>query len=278
MSILVKPQWDGIDIRRENGIIQSATLRYNIIGTTEAVLAEQALHQYALPVIFGNLYRTASAVEGRTARLAFEGSVEYEFKNIETENEFTFSFDTTGGTQQLTQSYKTLGRYASPEMYPDNDPPDFAGAIEVSDKGIGGCEVITPTLSFTMTRTLTGVLGISFIRFMATMTGRINSEPFLHWLPGEVLFEGASGSQKLVYEGDQSASFDVSYKFRVSPTISNLKVGDIDVGFKRGWDYFWVHYIEEERNNAMTQVPISAYIEQVYLESDLNRLLLKIFE
>jgi hypothetical protein len=79
--------------------------------------------------------------------------------------------------------------------------------------------------------------------------------------------------------GDERASFDLTLKFRVSPTINNLGVGNIDVGYKRGWDYFWVQYMEMEdpMARAMVQRPIAAYIERVYHESDLNLLLLDTF-
>ena len=274
--ITIKPQWDYLDIRREHGMIRSARLRYNVFGTTEAHFAEQALHQLAAPSILGNLYRVASGIDGRNARLAFEGWAEFEYQNIfeeEGEDAFTFSFDTTGGTQKLSQSYETLGRYAPPGMI----PPNYFGAIGISDRNIEGCEVITPTLSFTMNRTKTGVLGISLIKELATFTGRINSQPFLHWNPGDILFEGASGSQK--FARSEKPEFDVSLRFRVSPTIRDLSVGDIDVGYKRGWDYFWVHYLEmaDEESNAMVQRPAAAYIERVYLEADLNFLIHDLF-
>ena len=125
----------------------------------------------------------------RHARKFFEGTVEYEYKNLD---EFTFSFDTTGGTQHITQSYQTRG-YASPGCI----PPNHCGAIGVNDREIAGCDVILPTLSFTMTRTRTGVLDLPFIKFIASMTGQINSEPFLSFQPGGVLFEVASGSQRI---------------------------------------------------------------------------------
>jgi len=265
MTIFVKPQWDGIEIRRENDSIRSATLRYNIIGTTEATEADQALSQHCHSFILGNLYRTTSSIE-RLARRGFEGVVEYEYKNTD---EFTFSFDTTGATQHITQSYQTLGGYAPPGYF----PPNHFGAIGVNNRDIAGCDVIIPTLSFTMTRTKTGVLDLPFIRFVASLTGRINTLPFLIFQPGEVLFEGASGSQKIA--NSDSPAFDLSYKFRVSPNTEDLAVGNIWVGHKRGWDYFWVQYIEMEDQaaNVIAKRPIAAFIERVYHEADLNLLL-----
>ena len=273
MSIDVIPQWDGLEVRRENDMIRSATMRYNIIGLRDPVDADHALIQFSDPVILGNLYRTSTSIE-RVALRGYEGVVEYEYKNLD---EFTFSFDTTGGTQHLTQSYRTVGRYAPS----GKTAPNHYGAIGVNDGDIAGCDVIMPTLSFTMSRTKTGILDIEFIKFLSGMTGRINSFPFLTFAPGEVLFEGASGSQKFT-ESD-FPQFDLTYKFKISPNEENLTIGGegeeengiIMVGYKRGWDYFWVQYTEteDEEANVISKQPIAAFVERVYKNADLNLLL-----
>ena len=277
--IWVKPQWDGIEIRRENDVMRSATLRYDIFSENPALElepyeADTALGYISEPIIFGTLYRKSASIE-QIAKRKWEGVVEYEYKNT---GEFTFSFDTTGEKQHLTQSYGTIARFA-PE---GKTPPNHHGAIGVTDKGeVAGCEVIIPTLSFTMNRSREGVLDLAFIRFIAGMTGKINGTPFLSFLPGEVLFEGASGSQKMV--SADNPSFDLTYKFKVSPNVEELTLRDIHIGYKRGWDYFWVQYEEyaesdnesesEDEAYAISKRPIAAFIEQVYHEAELNFLL-----
>jgi hypothetical protein len=91
-------------------------------------------------------------------------------------------------------------------------------------------------------------------------------------LPREILFEGASGSQK--FSDAENPYCDITYKFKVSPTVYDLRVGDIDVGYKYGWDYFWVQYAETEDEDAhvLSKHPIAAFIEQVYLDAELNLL------
>ena len=74
-----------------------------------------------------------------------------------------------------------------------------------------------------MSRTRTGILDIEFIKSLAGMTGRINNLPFLAFAPGEVLFEGASGSQK--FATSENPQFDLTFKFKVSPNEENLIVG-----------------------------------------------------
>ena len=265
--IKVMPQWEGVVIRRESEMIRSATLPFDIYhadgSPIDLVEAEDALGWLSLPVIFGNLFRSHATTE-QIAPSKCEGIVEYEYKNTD---EFTFSFETTGGTQHLTQSYQTVGRFAPFGRI----APNHHGAIGVNDREITGCEVIMPTLSFSMNRTKTGILDMEFIGFLAGMTGKINGEPFMGFFPGEVLFEGASGSQK--FTETDFPTFDLTYKFRVSLNASNLSVGNINVGYKHGWDYFWVQYEEYSEIGSVSKRPIAAFIERVYHIADLNLLL-----
>ena len=271
--VRVIPQWEDIAIHRENDQIRSATLRYNIIGTSSATVADSVLHTQSERVILGNLYRTASTVEPTSAKRLFEGTVEYEYHNTD---EFTFSFDTSSETQRQTHSLLTLSAHAPPGM----TPPNHRGAIGVNDGNIEGCDVCVPTLSFSMTRTRFGTLTMPFIQMLHAMTGKINGSLFLGFLPGEVLFEGASGSQKFVdpekpISEENPPIFDITYKFRLSYSESLIDVGNIRVAFKRGWDYFWVQYVENMDNDSQTLVkrPVAAYVEQVYRHADLNALL-----
>jgi len=113
-AIRVVPHWDDMTIRRENGQIRSAELRYNILGThgrwLEAADADTALDRLSDATVLGNLYRVDSSIE-RIDNSAFEGTVYYEFKNMV---DYTISFDTTGGTMQTKQSYRTVGAFVRP--------------------------------------------------------------------------------------------------------------------------------------------------------------------
>jgi hypothetical protein len=264
MEIKVIPNWDDLEIKRDRGIIQSATLRYNIFGTNNALTADTALIETAPRYILGTLKRGASYVT-KTAHNGFEGVLEY----TRQESSFTFAFDTSGGTQHVTQSYQTLGSYAA-QGY---SAPNHNGAIGVQNGDVTGCDIIAPQLNFSMSKTNKGVIDMTFIKLLANMTGKINSVSFLSFAAGEILFEGASGSQDSIEP--ENETFSVSYKFKASPNATNLTVGNIQVDFKRGWDYFWVQYIEKEDTNSKTtrKLPFAAYVEAVYQETDLNALL-----
>jgi hypothetical protein len=110
--------------------------------------------------------------------------------------------------------------------------------------------------------------GVSLKMFTA-LTGKVNSNPFMGFAPGEVLFEGASGSKQ------DAGIWDVTYKFKASENVEQLgNVGGIMVGAKRGWDYFWVQYMESADENTRTKQPMAAYVEVVYKEANFSPLLM----
>ena len=268
MSIIIKPQWDDIEIRRKKRKIDAATLRFNITGCEEAEDADNALATHAPHMILCALRQSSTSVN-RLAKNAFEGVVEYakeEGENDdESDNGYSISFDTTGGTQHITQSYATRGRYAAQGF----TAPNHGGAIGVDDGNINGCDIIVPTLGFCMSKQLSGALNTGFLKMLASLTGKVNSTPFEGFDAGEVLFEGASGSKQ------GQGAWDVAYKFKASPNVQSMTVGNIQVGYKRGWDYFWVQYLEQKDDEAKTskKVPFAAYVEIVYHEADFSPLL-----
>jgi hypothetical protein len=74
-----------------------------------------------------------------------------DLKPIE-EGEWDFSFDTTGGTGRITQAIRNKGNYGrtGDVLF----PPDFKGAIGVTDDGVEGCEVPLRTFKWTETHDL----------------------------------------------------------------------------------------------------------------------------
>ena len=92
------------------------------------------------------------------------------------------------------------------------------------------------------------------------LTGSVNNGGFKGFAAGEVLFLGASGSQR----GEDD--WEIKFKFAASPNATGLVVGDITGINKKGWEYLWVRYADAEDTSAKVLVkkPIAAYVEQVY--------------
>ncbi len=182
------------------------------------------------------------------------------------EEESSFAFDTGGGTMHMNQSLKTVSKTP-------NTAPDFNGAIEVDNEGnVNGVDVTMPVLNFTETHTLNGGrVSTSYKKAVAALTGTVNRSSFRGFSAGEVLFLGASGSKR---SKKSSAPWEITFRFAVSANQSSVKVGDLTVSNKKGWDYLWVRYADKVADNKknMIKKPIAAYVEQVYPEGDFGNL------
>ena len=176
----------------------------------------------------------------------------------EDEDDTNFTFDSSGGTMHMDVSLETKGKFPA-------DAPDFKRAINVdNESNVNGCEIVMPTFQFSETRTVkASKVNASYKRKIAELTGTVNAGAFKGFEPGEVLFLGATGSKK---GKKRKHPWEITFKFAVSPNKENLKVGDITVDSKDGWDYLWVKYedeVSDERKNLVKK-PVAVYVEKVY--------------
>ena len=98
------------------------------------------------------------------------------------------------------------------------------------------------------------------------LTGRVNAGVFKGFAAGEVLFLGASGSQR------GQDDWEITFRFAASPNVSGLAVGPITGITKRGWEYLWVRYADAEDQHVLVKQPIAAYVEKVYPDGDFSGL------
>ena len=80
----------------------------------------------------------------------------------------------------------------------------------------------------------------------------------------------AAASRPLIFFGLASALV----RFAASPNVQNLTIGGINGIDKKGWEYLWVRYADDEDVNAKVLVkkPIGVYVEQVYENGDFSGL------
>jgi len=169
--------------------------------------------------------------------------------------ESSFSFDTSGGTQHVTQSLATVGRY------PPGSAPDFGGAIGVTHDSVEGVDITAPVYSFSETHWLAdSAVTQNYKTTLFNLTGKVNNAPFKGMAAGECLFLGASGSKR------GADDWEITYRFAASPNRSGLTIGDITGISKKGWEYLWVRYADSEDTAAKAVVkrPVAVYVEQVY--------------
>ena len=173
--------------------------------------------------------------------------------------ESEFTFDTSGGTTHITQSLQTVGKYAPA----GETAPDFKGAIGVSTDSVEGTDVTVPVYSFSETHRIPGALVTGAYKLTLFMlTGRTNQAVFKGFAAGEVLFLGASGAKR------GKDAWEITFRFAASPNVSGLKVGDIEGINKKGWEYLWVRYADDEDEHVLVKRPIAVYVEQVYQAGD----------
>jgi len=246
----------------------SAELRYNVRGTNDDVQARSALAA-AAPAgfdLFGTglvfLPRETVTIQPAGDRL-WEGIVRY--ASTPQTNESVFAFDTGGGTQHIAQSLQTVGAYGSLGQ----PAPNFKGAIGATADSVEGVDITVPVYQFSETHYIDDAyITPAYKGTLFALTGKVNSGPFKGFAQGECLFLGASGQKR------GSGDWEINYRFAASPNVTGLAVGDIVGINKRGWEYLWVRYADEEDTvaKALVKRPVAAYVEQVYPYGDLNAL------
>jgi hypothetical protein len=176
-----------------------------------------------------------------------------------------FAFDTTGGTQHITQSLSTVGKYAPA----GKTAADFKGAIGVTHDAVEGVDITVPVYAFSETHYLADATVTAAYKLQVfQLTGTVNAAAFKGFAAGECLFLGASGAKR------GTDKWEINFRFAASPNKTSLTVGDITVPAKKGWEYLWVRYADAEDDvaKAIVKKPVAAYVEKVYEEGDFSLL------
>lgn len=182
----------------------------------------------------------------------------------------TRSFDTSGGTQHITQ--------AESETRFGQNAPNMLNAIGVDGDTVAGVDVIVPALTWTETYDVPArYVTSNYIKALARLTGTVNNGSFRTFPAGEVLFAGASGSQEWDEEkGD--GPWSLSYKFVQSSNAGNnqtlpaLTIGSIADIEKKGHEYLWVRYEPAVDANNLLKRPKYVYVNKVYRDGNFSEL------
>ncbi len=235
----------------------SADLEFMVLGT-EDELEVKVLVEATIPVLYAGLVFQSYHIEHQGGGV-WEVSSRYGKKEPKEPGASSFSFDTGGGTQHVTQSKETVQRYGVSNL----TAPDFKGAIGVANDSVEGTDVTVPVYNFTETHYIpVALITQAYKKKLFELTGAVNDAPFKGFDAGEVLFMGASGSQR------GRDDWEITYRFAVSPNAEDLVIGDIAGIEKRGWDYLWVRYADAEDENTLVKQPVAVYVERVYEEGN----------
>lgn len=183
-------------------------------------------------------------------------------------NNAEFTFQTGGGQRHITQSLSTVNSYAPAGM----TPPDFQGAINVSEDKVEGVDLPDSRYEFSETHYFDDATITDSYKFMlAQYSGRtMNDATFRGLAAGECMLLGVTGSKR----GDER--WALTFNFAGSPNVTGLTIGDITGIDKLGWDYLWVRYATFEDGTAfsLVQRPVAVYVERVLIPASYASLLI----
>jgi len=253
--------WERVESRTTDEATDSASITFNYIirGSTDDIAVKKHLITKTT-LSYDGMKRESCNIKP-LGQDWWEGEVKYTWKEAEDKDDKgwplpSYSFDTKGGTFHVSHSIKTVKSYSA-----TGDPaPQFDGGIGVTKDKIDGVDVIIPKLSFQETHhfPLDKVDG-EFLKDLARATGKVNSDTWRTFAPGELLFLGASGSK-----GESDVA--VTYGFEASENNNALTVGGIANIAKKGHEYLWTYYTDQSDSSTNTTVNKlrSVYVEQVY--------------
>lgn len=181
------------------------------------------------------------------------------------------SFDTTGGTQHITQAYPVgSGSTLDFERRFPSTATNMSGVIGVDDNGVNGVDIVVPQLQWQESYDVPNAyVTAAYIRSVASITGTVNAATFRGFQAGEVLFVGCTGSQEWdTQKGD--GPWSLSYRFVASPNVTGQTIGSITGVAKGGHDYLWVHYESGVSGQSLIKQPKAVYVSKVYKDGDFS--------
>ena len=234
-------------------------LLYVVQGTNDD-LEVKALLAATAPAFYDGLRRDTFSIE-TVGGGVWNCTVNYVLDTDESQ----YTFDTGGGTQHLSISLETMGRYEAPGEV----AADFHSAIGVNQDKIEGVDVTIPVYNFTETHKIAnGLVTGPYKAALFFLTGKVNDSAFRGFERGEVLFMGASGAKS------GTENWEITYRFAASPNVQGLQLGDIQNIDKEGWNYLWCRFEDEEDAAAkiLIKKPTAVYVERVYDYGDFTGL------
>lgn len=260
---------------------------YGVIGTDDETEVDDLVDAGA-PSEWNGLIRQGWSRDYLGVNL-WEVTVNYSREETKGAGALSFSGDTSGGTQHVTQSIRTVCSGAVDKNGDPVDAPDCHRAIGVTEDGVEGVDVVVPKLEFTITVIAdSDALPSDYLVQLHKATGMCNDATFsidyrgqhLEFNQGELLFMGCPFS----YRGN--GTWEFPFKFSASRNAEEEDIliggvqdpdtldvtGGIQLVEKQGWDYLWIKYSPKKSNDAIVRQPTAAYIEQVVKQTDFDAL------
>lgn len=242
-----------------------ATEEWICEGIDDAVAVQGAAMLYTPPALatrFGIFQRDDIQVTRAGFRLHYVTVPYAKRSNV---GKWTWNADTQGGQFTIKTSREHLASYVAPGQV----AKDHKGAIGRQPDGtIEGVPIIIPAMKFNVTYSHPlGVVTPAFARYIHSLTGMVNSAPFLGWAPGEVLFLGGQMSD------GTDAEATATYSFAMERNLQNALIGGITVTQKQGHDFAWVEFRPALIDGQTVTIPRQIDVCRVYERTNLAQAL-----
>lgn len=238
----------------------SQTFRY-VHGGTSNTASVRGFALSATPNLIattqGILYRQDLRLEPNGADI-FYVTVPYGPLKRET-GAYRISFSTKGGSLHIKASKETVARYRVSGSVGATDAPDHKQAIGVHGNEIDGTDIVIPTLKISLHfKYPAGIMSMPQIKHLARCTGKVNSDTFLTFAPGEMLYLGIDGTEGTDIETE------VTHDFACNENLQNEIIGGITVIEKKGWHVSWIEFAKAPDSGKPATRPERINIERVY--------------
>ena len=181
-----------------------------------------------------------------------------------------FSFDTTGASHTVTVAKKEFSRHTRVLMPDGSSPPTapkLGGAINYDGKTVKGVDWPIANGKFEITAYYEPTLVTpAMMRNFQRKTPRINSDIWLGFQPGEVLYWGTQGQGDIpTVAGQRVSPIALHHHFESSENIADLKPDGATFDppiVKKGWQFVWYRFFKAETtDNQVVPVPAHAYVD-----------------
>ncbi len=189
---------------------------------------------------------------------------------VEDRSTFTLEFD-TGGESFTRRTVPSAQQRKYSWSEGSDPPPNIKGALGWDGKKANGIDVPIPGLKMTLTANYPArIVGAAQIKTWSRNTGKVNSDTFLGFAPGELLNLGAKG--KVTIDAatlKATGSTSVSWVIQASEHIPNgYSEGEIFIPSKKGWEHVDVVIGKYEDTTTtpptVVEKPLYAYVSDVF--------------
>jgi hypothetical protein len=258
-------------------------LLYTIKGTADDAEARAALMDaapatyYGLPVQNGEVRPVFVDISNPDGSI-WDGTAHYARKQDQERKvgDQSYEFDTTGGTEHVTQSKETMGLWSSEGPC---DKTWFGHAIGVTPDGVEGADIVSRVYRWSETHILDKAeVTEAYKDKLFMLTGTVNNAEFRGKAQGSVLFLGVRGGAR----GDDDVELTFNFAASRNMTLPDIPskaheppYGDAPITgvYKRGWEYLWILYVDSETAHGLpTKLAVCAATERVYEYSDFSQL------